>query len=605
MRKMLFLLFTAALFSASAQKTKKVADRFAGLDAQLEKVRQDWKAAGFAVAVVEKDRIVYSKGFGYRNWEEKLPVTTNTLFAIGSVTKSFTSSLIGLLQKDGKVDYDKPAHSYLPALSFYNDALNNDVTLRHMMSHQTGLPRHDFSWYFFPTSSRDSMLQRVRYQEPTAGVRAKWQYNNFMFTAQGVIAEKLMGKPWEDAVRTSLLQPLGMTRTNFSIADLEKSTDASIGYGLRGDSAIRKLPYHPIDAMGPAGSINSSVTEMAAWLTAWINGGKYQGKEVLPLPYVSEAITPQAIVSPGLPSKEKPDLHFSTYGFGWMMSSYRGHYRVEHGGNIDGFSASAAFYPTDSIGIVVLTNQNGSAIPSIVRNILSDRLLNLQPYDWSGDMKKIADKGRAEQQAAAKTAVAKTAASKPTHAYKDFEGSYAHPGYGSLQVFTSNDSLYTRFTKDQVVWLKHNNYNVFDPYAVDKEFGIDTVNGKLPMPVQFRLNLTGEVESFTAPFESGLEPLVFKKQPNTVAVASVDLKKYEGDYTLSGTTVKVYTKAGTTLYVFVPGQPEYELLPQEANKFALKAVSGYYVQFGLDEKGAVKELTFIQPNGNFKAVRKS
>src|SRR5688500_11806145 len=163
MRKMLLLLFTASLFSASAQKTKKAADRFAGLDAQLEKVRQDWKAAGFAVAVVEKDRIIYSKGFGYRNWEEKLPVTTNTLFAIGSVTKSFTSSLIGLLQKEGKVDYDKPAHDYLPGLDFYNDALNNDVTLRHMMSHQTGLPRHDFSWYLFPTLSRDSMLQRVRY----------------------------------------------------------------------------------------------------------------------------------------------------------------------------------------------------------------------------------------------------------------------------------------------------------------------------------------------------------------------------------------------------------------------------------------------------------
>lgn len=603
---MLLLLFTASLFSASAQKPKKAADRFAGLDAQLEKVRQDWKAAGFAVAVVEKDRIVYSKGFGYRNWEEKLPVTTNTLFAIGSVTKSFTASLMGLLHKEGKVDYDKPAHSYLPGLAFYNDALNNAVTLRHMMSHQTGLPRHDFSWYLFPTASRDSMLQRVRYQEPTAGVRAKWQYNNFMFTAQGVIAEKLMGKPWEEAVKTSLLEPLGMTGSNFSIADLEKSSDASLGYGLRGDSAIRKLPYHPIDAMGPAGSINSSVTEMAAWLVTWINGGKYKGKEVLPLPYVSEAITPQAIVSPGLPTKEKPDLHFATYGFGWMMSSYRGHYRVEHGGNIDGFSASAAFYPTDSIGIVVLTNQNNSPIPSIVRNLLSDRLLYLQPYDWSGDMKKVADKGKAQQKEMAKTAVVKTAAaSKPTHAYKDFEGSYAHPGYGNLQVFVSNDSLYTRFTKDEVLWLKHNNFNVFDPYAVDKEFGIDTLNGKLPIPVQFRLNLAGEVESFNAQFESGLEPLVFKKQPKGIAIAGADLKKYEGDYSLSGTTVKVYTKAGNTLYVFVPGQPEYELSPQEAHKFALKAVSGFYVQFGLDEKGAVKEMTFIQPNGNFKAVRKS
>lgn len=605
MRNIFLFLFTALAFSASAQKTKKATDRFAGLDAQLEKVRQDWKAAGFAVAVVEKDRIVYSKGFGYRNWEQKLPVTTNTLFAIGSVTKSFTSSLIGLLQKEGKVDYDKPAHDYLPGLSFYNNALNNDVTLRHMMSHLTGLPRHDFSWYLFPTASRDSMLQRVRYQEPTASVRARWQYNNFMFAAQGVIAEKLMGKSWEEAVRSSLLQPLGMTRSNFSIADLEKSSDAALGYGLRGDSAIRKLPYHPIDAMGPAGSINSSVTEMAAWLVTWINGGKYNGKEVLPLPYITEAMTPQAIVGPGLPSKEKPDLHFATYGFGWMMSSYRGHYRVEHGGNIDGFSASAAFYPTDSIGIVVLTNQDRSSVPSIVRNIITDRILNLSPYDWSGDLKKAADKAKAQQKEATKTAAAKTASSKPTHPYKDFEGTYHHPGYGNLQVYVSNDSLYTRFTNKDVLWLKHNNYNVFDPYAVDPEAGIDTTDGKLPIPIQFRLNLAGEVESFTAKFESGLEPLVFKKQLKSIAIATADLKKYEGDYNMGGTTVKVYTKTGNTLYVFVPGQPEYELVPQETNKFALKVISGYYVQFSLDDKGDVKDLTFIQPNGNFKAVRKS
>lgn len=600
MNKLLLLLCCFATLSASAQK-KGADKRFAGLDAQFEQVLKDWKAPGFAVAVVHKDKIIYAKGFGYRDYEQKLPVTPNTLFAIGSVTKSFTSSLMGLLRQDGKVDFDKPAVAYLPGMSFFNDAMNNSVTLRHMMSHQTGLPRHDFSWYFFNTASRDSMLQRVHYQEPTAGIGGRWQYNNFMFAAQGAIAEKLLGKSWEDAVRTRIFQPLGMTRSNFSVLELPRSGEAAFGYGLKGDTLIHKMPYYNINAMGPAGSINSSVNEMAAWLITWIQGGKYNGKEVLPAAYTTEAMSAQAIINAGLPSKEKPDLHFAAYGYGWMLSSYRGHYRVEHGGNIDGFSASAAFYPTDSIGIVVLTNQNGSVVPSVVRNILSDRLLGLSPYDWSLDLKQSREKAKAAQKEVAATKVAK-AATRPTHALTDYAGTYTHPGYGTLTVSARGDSLFAR-TVEHTLYLHHNNYNVFDPFVVDPATGIDTTDN-MPMPLQFCLSVTGEVESLAVPFEAGLQPLVFKKGPAVASVAQSDLQKYVGEYELAGATVKVYTKAANTLYVFVPGQPEYELVPNDKDKFALKVVSGFYVQFGVNDKGEVEALTFIQPNGNFKATRK-
>ena len=602
MKKITGLLLLLICISAAAQKEKAVSDkRFAGLEAQFEQVLKDWKAPGFAVAVVEKNKIIYSKGFGLRDVEQQLPVTPNTLFAIGSVTKSFTSSLIGLLQKEGKLDYDKPAIQYLPDLHFYNNNMNNSITLRHMMSHQTGLPRHDYSWYFFNTSSRDSILQRLQFQEPTAGVREKWQYNNFMFAAQGVIAEKLTGKSWEANVQQQLLAPLGMKRTNLSIIDMQKDSDAALGYGLQGDSAIIKLPYYNIDAMAPAGSINSSVTEMAAWLITWINGGKYGGKEILPAPYVVDATTPQAIVAPGLPTKEKPDVHFATYGFGWMMSSYRGHYRVEHGGNIDGFSASAVFYPTDSIGIVVLSNQNGSSVPSVVRNILSDRLLNLKPYDWNGDLKKAAEKAKAQQKEMAKTKTATAKQNtKPTHALPAYAGRYYHPGYGSVTIYAKDDSLFGRFSQQQI-WLAHNNYNVFNAYFVNTGEKIDTSGSALP--VQFQLSLAGDIESVTMLLEPGLSPLVFKRQPEEVAIAATDLKKYEGDYTLSGMDVKVYTK-GDKLYLFVPGQPEYELVPGGSHKFVLKGVQGYSVLFALEGNSNVTGVTFMQPNGNFKATRK-
>jgi len=162
MKKTLALLLAAISLQAVAQKSADNDARFKGLDTAFQHILKTWHAAGFAVVVIEKDKIVYAKGVGYRNLESKLPVTPNTLFAIGSCTKAFTATLIGKLQADNKVDIDKPITGYLPSLKFFNDAMNNNITLRDMMSHRTGLPRHDFSWYFANTPSLDSLMQRIQ-----------------------------------------------------------------------------------------------------------------------------------------------------------------------------------------------------------------------------------------------------------------------------------------------------------------------------------------------------------------------------------------------------------------------------------------------------------
>ena len=602
MKKLFAVIFLFASIIAAAQKAP-TDKRLANLDAQFNQILKDWNVAGFAVAVVDKNGVIYQKGFGYRDLEKKLPVTPATLFAIGSCTKAFTAALMGTLQKDGKVDFDKPAHLYLSSLGFYNDAMNNGITLRDMMSHRTGLPRHDYSWYFFSTASRDSIIQRIRYQEPTAGPRDRWQYNNFMFTAQGAVAEKLTGKTWEAAIKEKFFTPLGMQQSVFSVLDMQKAPDAALGYRVYKDSLIKKMPYYNIDAMGPAGSINSSVADMARWVQLWITGGKRDSVEILPASYVIEAMTPQAIVGAGLPSKEKPDLQFSAYGFGWFLSSYRGHYRVEHGGNIDGFSASTSFFPTDSIGIVVLTNQNGSPVPGIVRNIISDRLLNLKPYAWSADMKRDREKAKAAEREAQKGKTPATkAASKPTHPLKDYEGTYMQPGYGTINVYLKKDSLFAQMA-DHTLWLKHDNYDVFDFFEVQSGEEIDTSDSG-PTRMQFGLSKGGDVESLAIDLEAGLKPLVFTRQLPQKEVTKADLQKYVGDYDLMGTAIKVYIKGDKTMYVFVPGQPEYELQATDTDKFALKVLKGYFVQFAVNDKGVVTDLTFLQPNGNFKAVKK-
>ena len=213
--------------------------------------------------------------------------------------------------------------------------------------------------------------------------------------------------------------------------------------------------------MSPADAINSSVNEMSKWVIAWINDGNFNGKEIIPSAFRDEAISSQSIIISGLPGKEKPDLFFSTYGFGWMLSSYNCHYGVEQGGNIDGFSASTCFFPSDSIGIIVLSNQDGSVVPAIVRNTISDRMLGVKYFDWNTDMKNANAKGE-------KDTTEKTASTKinipAMHELKSYAGNYNNRGYGTAKIYVQNDSLFAT-TGTKIFWLRHNNYDVFDFFS--------------------------------------------------------------------------------------------------------------------------------------------
>jgi CubicO group peptidase (beta-lactamase class C family) len=511
------LSFGILLVSQTWCQESRVDRRFAGLDTAFSRVLKLWHAAGFAVAVVDKDKVIYSRGFGFRNLESRAPVTTRTLFPVGSCTKAFTASLLGQLRQGGKVDFDKPVRTYLPVIQFYRNDMNDNITLRDMMCHRTGLPRHDFSWYYFASESRDSLLQRIQYMEPSAGIREKWQYNNFMFLLQGMVVEKLTGTSWETNVREKLFRPLQMNQSNFTIEDMLASGEAARGYSVKNDTVLRPTEYFHIDAMGPAGSINSNVTDMANWVITWINGGRFQGREILPSSYVSEAISSQMIVGNGLPDKERKDIYFSTYGLGWFLASYRGHYRVEHGGNIDGFSASTCFFPTDSIGIIVLSNQDGSAVPLIVRNLLADRLLGLKYIDWNTDLKSNANKQKlVAKDTLDRPLLARPETSQPSHPLNDYTGNFVNKAYGIIEFSVLNDSLFATVGQ-HTWWLKHLHYDVFEPFDKDPKEGIDTAEKS--NPILFQMNQAGEIESASLNLEPTVPPILFTREKKTGVTA--------------------------------------------------------------------------------------
>jgi hypothetical protein len=278
-----------------------------------------------------------------------------------------------------------------------------------------------------------------------------------------------------------------------------------------------------------------------------------------------------------------------------MMASYKGHYRVMHGGNIDGFSALTTMFPTDSLGIIVLANQNGSSVPGIASRIIADKVLGLEYDGWEKrkkDPEEEEDKVEQESVQVQGTSL--------SHKLEDYTGKYSHPGYGTAHIMNSGDSLFVETSYDKF-YLGHFHYDVFSPFEIAEDGSID-LEDESPLKFNFRTSDAGKISGFEIAAEAGLDPIRFEREPDVVDVEKKDLEKFVGAYTLGAMEAKIYLK-GESMKLFVPGQPEYTLLPIGKNKFSIEGLSGFDLLFE-EIDGKIVAVSFHQPNGIFKAEKK-
>jgi CubicO group peptidase (beta-lactamase class C family) len=546
---------------------------------------------GVAVAIVKDDEVIFAKGFGYRDVEKKEPMTADTLLAIGSASKAFTTFTMGTLVDEGKLDWNTPVREYIPWFRLYDPFASERLTPRDLVTHRSGLPRHDAMWYNNYTASREEFVRRLAYLKPTADLRERFQYNNLMFLTAGYLIEVLTEKIWEDAVRARVLDPLEMKRTNFSVMDSQKDANHALPYREYKDK-IEKIPFRDITNIGPAGSINSSVNEMSHWLLVHLNQGKFKGEQV---------INPQTVQDMHLaymPTGGTPSIAEITpadYGLGWFVDTYRGHRRVRHGGNIDGFSALVCMLPDDDVGIVALTNKSGSPLPELLIRHTSDLLLGTETKDWIGQtLERIANSKEMRKEAEEKKATRRKTGTVHVHKLKEYAGDYSHPGYGDLKVFLEESQL--AFTYNGITTpLEHWHYETFNAKRAEDPTFEDT-------KITFRTDVNGYVAVLEVPIEPTLEDAVFKKKPHGKYFNAAYLAKFVGKYTLVNDTITVSLK-GDRLTLILPGQPEYDLVPVLGDEFILKQVKIISVKFLIDEKDNVIAAEFIQPNGVFEAKR--
>lgn len=600
----LVVLFLALIFGLKAESSdhfnsltargKRAEEVMKELEPQVESALTDYQVPGLAIGVVVDGELVYAKGFGYRDLEKKLSVTTKTLFPIGSCTKAFTAFLVGMYVDQGKLSWDTTAIEILPELRLWNFDATYQLTFRDMLTHQSGLPRHELVWYN-SKMDRNELLKKLRYLEPVCHLRQRYIYNNLMYLTAGLALEKISNLSWEELTTEKLLKPLSMNQTNFSVKDLQKSADHALPYREK-DHQLVPMAYRDLTIIAPAGSINSNVEDLSRWLKMLVAGGVYEGNTLIHTSSMQEMLLPQVIAAG---SPEAQDTAFNSYGIGWSTISYRGHYLVSHDGISDGFTSVVGFLPKEKIGIIVLANKNMTALSRFISMEAIDRILGLSPIQWLKDgiegLKKTKD---TETSTINKEDPSRKKGTFPSHCLEDFTGEYEHPAYGVLTVDLFEGKL--RIVHNDIpLILEHWHYDVFAVAEEPVPLILPLVGTKLT----FHSNVQGEITELAIPFEPAVKDVVFKRRESKGHTSQSYLRKFVGLYEIYGYTVDIAIKNGV-LSAIIPGQPVYELIPVSENEFQVKSKTGYNVRFVMDDLGLVKEVLLMQPYGTFSATPK-
>ena len=570
-----------------------VSKKLEGFDAYMDQLLKDWNAPGIGVGIVINDKLVFAKGYGYRDYGRKLPFTPTTLCPIASNSKLFTAVAAGMLVEQGKLTWDKPVRDAVPTIQFYNDQLNNNVTLRDMLSHRTGVTRHDLIWFKSPFT-RKELFEKLKYLEPQQPMRETFLYNNLMFSAVGYIIELKSSKTWEKYVRENIFEPLDMNTSTYTISDMLKLPDHGVPYREKRDSfELYQIPYYEdTEGVAPAGAIISNINELSHWLVALMNDGNYNGKQVLP-PNVLKATMQPAI---GLPNALGEALGYwevlnPDYGMGRQTASYRGHLMTFHGGDLPGFHSQVSFLPNEKIGVIVLViGDHAAPLYNVVSYNVYERLLGMDQTPWSERRLKIrlANK-KAGTEARAKAGGDRVPNTKPSHPLSDYAAEYENPAYGIVKIGCKSEQLDFTFHEFQYP-LSHFHYDRFDP-PDDEQYGKFSVN--------FRTNPQGDISEAVMSIDEA--EVVFTRKPEVLDPKL--LEKLAGTYlTPSQVKFEVFYQPGAGLSLVFPGGPPQKLIQVKRLQFRTPQSGDTIYEFVL-ENGQVKALRERDPSGEFTFPR--
>lgn len=558
---------TAAQQPKPARATSTARDYSAALEAiekAIEQKRTELGVPGASLVIVKDDQVIYLKGLGVKNFEKKIPVTPDTLFAIGSASKAFTSMLALISADEGKLSLEDSPKKFLPYFKLRDPDADSKITLRDLLSHRSGLNRTDLAMVS-GALNRQELIQVAAMAKPTAKLGQKFQYQNVMYAAAGEAVAAAQKSTWDKLIAAKIFKPLGMKNSDTTVAAMQKSRDFAFGYDYNPTTKVtRLLPQRQIAPAAPAGAINSSARDMAQWLRFMLSGGLVNGKRLVSEKAFNQAITKQINVAGAV-----------DYGLGWFLRQWNKHKVIEHGGNIDGFNAQVAMMPDQKLGFVLLTNVTSSTLGGFAMNTI-----------WKNF---VVDPNVTEQKAAG-----------PAGDPKLEVGRYRMGAAGpNFEVTMKDDKLILTVPGQPPYPLENlggRRYKLADPAPAGFYATFRPIQGK-----------ETQTELFLEQPQGNIVLAKETAQETNVAANSVTgpLAVFVGSYESESSkqVIEIGVRDGKVSLV-VPGQPPYPLTETEKNKLRSPGLpEAYWIDVTRDQSGDVAGIVLNQPEGRFSFRR--
>ena len=464
------------------------------LDAFVEEVLRAFEVPGIGLAIVKDGEVVVARGYGVRRMGEAEPADAHTLFGIASNTKVFTATAVGMLVEEGKLGWDAPVVDYLPWFRLSDPYVTEELTVRDLLVHRSGLGlgAGDLLWWPSSTYDRKEIVRRLRFIPLETSFRSAYAYDNVLYSVAGEVIEAVTSESWESFVQSRILERVGMADSDVRHSAAAEGGNVAHPHA-RVEGVVRPVTPFTSDNVNPAGGINASATDMAKWMNVQLARGKLADGDSL----FSQATSRQlwSIVTPLRPGNPPPELeplraNFVGYALGLFARDYRGRKILNHTGGLPGFVSKVTLVPDLDLGVAVLTNQeSGAAFEAITYRVL-DHYLDAPAHDWLGAYRAVM--ARSDSSAAA--GEARTAASRdsmvgPSLPLAKYAGTYRDPWYGDVAVAHENGRLAIRFshTPALVGDLEHWQYDTFLARWRDRELRADAF-------VTFQLNPDGSID---------------------------------------------------------------------------------------------------------------
>jgi len=542
------------------------------LEAAIERAVADWPVVGLGCGVIAGGKTLFARGFGVRRLGGDERVDDRTLFAIGSVSKSFTGTLVAMLVDDGPISWDSRVLDHVRDFRLFDPFVTREMTVRDLLTHRSGLERGDFMWYKSGYDSAE-VMRRVAHLPPSWSFRTTFGYQNIMYLAAGQLIAAVTGKTWDELVRERIFAPLGMTDSVPSHAGLEADGNVAQPHAIV-DGTMTQIVSHDGLNINPAGSIYSNAHDMLAWLRLALNGGVYGGKRLLSTGSSKMTQTPQMPIAQSAWSEMFPDVEFLSYAAGWFVCSYQGLTVVSHGGNIDGMSAVAAVVPDKGFGLVALANVNSCRLPQALVYHAIDSIVLERDSHWLDLFHEREAFGRARlEYGEAERERSTIAGTKPSRPLEAYAGTYEDAFYGRATITLNEGRLHLSFIGFDGP-LEHWQFDNFT-VAIDYPY-LRTYKSM----VRFELDDFGDVFALTLVVLGGVRMTLKRKPPDPtpIELPVEALERCTGRYVSAAASVDVAIDLlGGALKITIPGAvagsaEDYvvrSLLPIAQDRFAI------------------------------------